>query len=113
MTKTEYIYNAIVIKVVDGDTIDVLLDLGFYVKYETRLRLARINTPEMNSPLEEERQKAQEAKQYMMMRIDGRPVVIDSRRKDKYGRFIAEVYFEGVNINDELLEKQLAVLYGS
>lgn len=112
MIKDKYIYNALVVKVVDGDTIDVQVDLGFYVKFDTRLRLARINTPELHSTVEEDRVKAQEAKQHMLLRLDGKQVVIESKRKDKYGRFLAEVFVDDVNINDELLTMGLAVLYG-
>jgi micrococcal nuclease len=110
--KQEYVYSAKVINVVDGDTIDAEVDLGFYVYQRMRLRLAFIDTPEMNDKDPEKRAKAREAKDYVSDLLLGANVVLRTHKKDKYGRFLAEVFVSDKSINEHLIEKGLAVRYG-
>lgn len=111
MVKTEYIYNAVVTNVVDGDTIDAEVDLGFRMYAKLRFRLAFINTPEVNSKDPVLNQKAQEAKDYLSKNVLGQKVTIESHKSDKYGRWLAVVYVNQVNINKALLDIGLAVPY--
>ena len=106
-----FVFKAAVHNVVDGDTIDVLIDLGFGIYTQQRLRLARINTPEMNSKVEEERVKAAQARQFLYDTIHDKDVIVNTTSKDKYGRYIAEVLLGDKNISDLILEKNLAKLY--
>lgn len=94
------IYN-----VVDGDTCDIEIDMGFSVKIRHRFRLARINTPERGQP------GYQEAKDYLQLRCYGHDCQIDSTKLDKYGRYLCDIFVDGININDEMLAQKLAVLY--
>ncbi len=107
-----YTYKAVIKNVVDGDTIDVTIDLGFDVYHSIRLRLADIDTPEMNSSLMEERERAKKAKAYVQAYL-GREVVIKTSKADKYGRYIATVYISGelMTLNAKLLNEGLAVKY--
>lgn len=109
--KKDYVYNALVKKVVDGDTIDVLIDMGFFIYHEQRLRLNGINTMETNDPDPVRRESAMKAKQYVMNKILDKIVVIQTYRTDKYGRFLADVYVDGSSINQQLLNENLAVPY--
>ena len=112
MINHQYIYKAKITNVVDGDTVDMQVDLGFHTYIRGRFRLARIDTPELNSTSVEERIKAKEAKEYMMQYLD-KNVVIKSSKKDKYGRFLAEIYLENnsVSINDALVQNGLAIIW--
>jgi micrococcal nuclease len=109
--KQEYIYNAKVTNIVDGDTIDVEVDLGFYVYHQLRLRLAGIDTPEMNSKILEERMSARAAKDYVTDRLLDKEVTLKTYKKDKFGRFLADVFINGNNVNEELLATGLAKVY--
>lgn len=77
------------VRVIDGDTIDLNIDLGFQVFKVVRCRLARVNAPELSTP---------EGKRFKQMVIDkltaNPPIEIDSTKYDKYGRSIAEVYLK-------------------
>ena len=84
-------------RVIDGDTF--VLDGG------ERIRLLRIDTPERKE------KGFQEAKDYMIARVEGLTITIVRKGKGYYRRTLAEVYVNGVNINDELLELGLAKLY--
>ncbi len=105
-----YIYKAIIKNVVDGDTIDVTIDLGFSIYHSIRIRLAQIDTPEMNSPILEERERAKKAKLYVQAYL-GREVMIHSHGKDKYGRYIASVFVDSISLNGLLITEGLAKKY--
>jgi endonuclease YncB( thermonuclease family) len=80
-------YPATLMRVVDGDTIHALVDLGFYVKAEICLRLARINCPEVGSEL------GPKAKAFTEEWFSVRPkLIVETAKGDRYGRWIAEVY---------------------
>lgn len=102
-----YEYHAVVKKVIDGDTIDVTIDLGFSIQYTERVRLARINAPEMST------QEGKIIKTFMQDTLEGRNVTIRTEKNtfDKYGRWIAEIFYNEQSINQLLLDKNMAVKY--
>ena len=95
------------IKVYDGDTITVLIDLGFGVTFKEKLRLYGINTPEVRG---KERPDGLISRDRLRERILDEDVIIKTLKdkKGKYGRYIAEVYLEEENINDWLVSEGLA-----
>lgn len=107
----EYIYNALVLNVVDGDTIDVSIDLGFSVYVHERLRLFGIDTPELTSEDVLLRENAKKAKSRVYELINGRQVKIQTFKTDKYGRYLAKVYLNEICINDLLITENLAKPY--
>jgi len=106
-----------VVSVYDADSLTVQVSLGRHLRDRWTLRLARINAPEMRDPDPEVRVKAYAARDYLRGRLEaamstGSEVIIHSVKLEKYGRSLAELYIDDVNINDELLEMGLAVIYG-
>ncbi len=107
-----YQYKAKIINVVDGDTVDAEVDLGFTVWVKVRFRLYGIDTPEVNSKNPLERQKAQEAKQFVEERLLNQTRIIQTYKTDKYGRWLAEIFIDGdLSINEALLNEGLASDY--
>jgi len=111
-----FTYNAKLLRVIDGDTVALSVDLGFNVWVNETFRLARIDTPELRSKDENERVAAKEAKQFVVAYFEknsGLCVVRTSKGKGKYGRWIAEIFYpNGSNhLNEMLLEKGLAKAY--
>ena len=106
-----YEYKATVVRVKDGDTLVLDIDLGFNIIYKQQvIRLARINCPETSS---EEGLKVKEIVTNLLL---NKTVIINSIKdeKDKYGRYLAEVNLADLgNINDYLLNNNYAVKYGS
>jgi len=98
-----------VTKVVDGDTIDVDIDLGFDISFSSRVRLAGIDTPESRTTDKAEKALGLEAKAYLKHAIEGATsVVIKTEKMDsseKYGRILGWVYIDGntVSINDMMI----------
>jgi micrococcal nuclease len=85
--------------VVDGDTIDVIIDLGFDILFSSRVRLAGIDTPESRTTDKAEKALGLEAKDYLKKQLkDAKSVVIRTEKMDsseKYGRILGWVYVNG------------------
>ena len=85
--------------VVDGDTIDVIIDLGFDILFASRVRLAGIDTPESRTTDKAEKALGIEAKEYLKKCLkDAKSVVIRTEKMDsseKYGRILGWVYVNG------------------
>lgn len=111
MLEQNYIYNARIVNVVDGDTVDMLVDLGFHTYIKDRFRLSDIDTAELTSTDAVQRKLAQDAKAWMMNFLN-KDVVIQSTKKDKYGRYLAHIYCgSDVSLNKQLLDAGLAKIY--
>ena len=101
-------------KVIDGDTVDVVIDLGFDLSKKERVRLAGIDTPESRTRDAEEKVFGLEAKAYLKTRLEGCEKLIVKTEKDgKYGRMLGWFYsHEGAtSINIEMVEKGYAWEY--
>ena len=107
---TFYLYDAKITKIIDGDTIDAQIDLGFHMQANLRFRLAGIDTPELR--IKDQYADALKAKQYIENMILGARCVIESSKGDKYGRWLATVYLpDGSSVNEKLLQEGLAKPY--
>jgi micrococcal nuclease len=99
-----------VTNVVDGDTIDVDIDLGFSVSFSQRLRLAGIDTPESRTTNKVEKALGLESKDYLKSKLkDAKEVVVKTEKPDsseKYGRILGWVYVDGStkSINEMMIE---------
>jgi micrococcal nuclease len=95
--------------VVDGDTIDVLIDLGFDILFQSRVRLAGIDTPESRTKDLREKTLGLESKEYLKKALkDAKSVIIKTEKMDsseKYGRILGWVYVNGdtVSLNDMMI----------
>jgi micrococcal nuclease len=102
-----------VAKVVDGDTVDLDLDLGFSITIRQRMRLIGLDAPELRSKDPVEKAKGQESQAFVSQWFE-RPgaVLVRTTKEEKYGRMLADCYREGApSLCTELLEKGLAQPY--
>jgi micrococcal nuclease len=96
--------------VVDGDTIDVVIDLGFNILYAQRVRLAGIDTPESRTTDKAEKALGLEAKDYLKKKLAAaKTIVIRTEKLDsseKYGRILGWVYLDGSgeSVNNQMIE---------
>ena len=104
-------YAAHVLKVIDGDTIEVVIELGFGLVLKKRLRLLRVNTSELKSDDPAEKSKAVKAKDALTKLLLNKEVKIHSEKFDSFGRYLAEVWIDDLNVNDWLLQNDLAKPY--
>ena len=110
-----YEYACKVERVVDGDTVDVVLDLGFDILYKSRVRLYGIDTPESRTRDLDEKARGKLATAFLKEAVDcGKQIVIQTKLKDsrgKFGRVLGEVIIDGVNINVKMVDENHAVAY--
>lgn len=88
-------YSADVIKVIDGDTLDLLVDVGFKIHHKIRVRLYGVNTPESRTKDLEEKTLGLKAKNFTQDWATRHPHVFIKTiagKDDKYGRVLAMVY---------------------
>lgn len=103
-----------VTKVVDGDTIDVEIDLGFDISFSSRVRLAGIDTPESRTKDKIEKVLGLESKEYLKNAIDlAKTVVIKTEKinsSEKYGRILGWLFLDGseVSINQKMIDEGYA-----
>jgi micrococcal nuclease len=95
--------------VVDGDTIDVVIDLGFDIMFASRVRLAGIDTPESRTKDKAEKTLGLESKEYLKKHLkDAKSVVIKTEKinsSEKFGRILGWIYINGdtVSLNDMMI----------
>ena len=110
MTKEPpYVYAAEVLRWVDGDTVDLTIDLGFHMTFEGRFRLYGVDTPERGQPNHDEAWL-----HAALVAPPGAKVLARTlKAPDKYGRWLAEILAaDGTkSVGESLLENKLAVPY--
>jgi micrococcal nuclease len=111
-----WIYNAEVKKVVDGDTFDIIIDLGFDTLKKGRVRLYGVNTPESRTKNLEEKKIGLAAKEFtdQWLTSSGHKVKIETiiNKNEKYGRVLAKVWNDaGACLNDDIIAAGLAIEY--
>ena len=105
-------YRVTVTRVVDGDTVDVDIDLGFNLWLSgRRIRFYGINTPETRTRDLEEKARGLAAKARLRELLDGQEVTLLSHGTGKYGRVLGELYVGDRNINLQLIDEGHAVEY--
>ena len=107
-----------VLRVIDGDTVDVLINLGFDILTEKRVRLYGIDAPETRTRDLEEKKKGFEARDRLTALIVGKGVVLENARVDlesyewdKYGRVLGVLWIGDLNINRQLVVEGYAREY--
>jgi micrococcal nuclease len=112
-----YFYKAQVKKVLDGDTVDVLIDVGFNMHYSGRIRLYGINAPESRTSNLEEKVAGLAAKEFVENWIEENNHTVFIKtvkdKNEKYGRLLAEVYNQDKTkcLNVDIVNSGLARSY--
>ena len=117
-TKDPYIYRIkSVLKVVDGDTIDASIDLGFDISLSKRIRLAGIDTPESRTRDLEEKALGLESKEWLKKTLEGaKDILIKTEKPDsteKYGRIIGHLFIndQETSLNNQMIDEGYALVY--
>ena len=118
MDKDPYIYRIRTIsKVVDGDTIDADIDLGFDISLSKRIRLAGIDTPESRTTNVKEKAMGLESKEWLKKTLEGaKDILIKTELPDsteKYGRIIGHLFINGqeTSLNNQMIYEGYALAY--
>lgn len=115
MTTLPYEYDGVVLRVVDGDTVDVELrrtvDFGFNIiqttTHKLKVRLYGVNAPEMSTP------EGKQVRLWLIEQVMGKAVRVKTvkDRTEKYGRYLATLVIDGEDINRLMVETGRAVEY--
>ena len=105
-----FIYNAELLNVVDGDTVDLKVDLGFDIFTQMRFRLFGVDTPEIRTKDLEEKEWGLRAKEFVIQTFaeNGNRCIVNTQKdaKEKYGRYLATIVFRDKSLNDMLVENK-------
>ena len=101
-----YNYNATCTRVVDGDTVDAMIDLGFGVHVKKRIRLAGINAPESRTRNKVEKKLGLAAKERLIELMEGAANVFELESKEigKYGRILGVIYINKLSGKDTITQ---------
>ena len=118
MDKDPYIYRIKnILKVVDGDTIDADIDLGFSISLEKRIRLAGVDTPESRTTDLKEKAMGLESKEWLKKKLEGaKDIIIKTELPDsteKYGRIIGHLFIneQESSLNNQMINDGYALAY--
>tara|TARA_R100001082_G_scaffold110262_2_gene89723 strand:- start:1928 stop:2272 length:345 start_codon:yes stop_codon:yes gene_type:complete len=106
-----YTYKAKLDRVIDGDTVDAHIDLGFDITIHKRIRLAGIDSPESRTRDLEEKARGLAAKDKLIELLDDGNFILESKEVGKYGRVLGTLHINDININDTLVKEGFAVEY--
>lgn len=108
-----YEYKAEYIRNYDGDTVTFMVDLGFKVHMTMNVRLADINTSEIRNSDLNDKERAIKARDFVRDALSKADNIIIKSGKvsGKYGRYITTVFYDGINLNEQLLQEGLADPY--
>lgn len=108
----DWLYPCLLERAVDGDTVDLAVDLGWKIALRVRVRLVDIDTPELNSKDPELRILAKVARDQVTVWCGQQSGLrLHSHKLDKYGRSLGEVHGDRQTLTEYLLERHLAVSY--
>ncbi len=103
-----YTYNIELLRVVDGDTVDAKIDLGFDVSVKKRIRLAGIDTPESRTRDIEEKAKGLAAKDRVKQLLEGcENITLKSHGVGKFGRCLGEIFLDMVDGQEKITLESL------
>jgi len=106
-----YTYKAKLDRIIDGDTVDAHIDLGFDVTISKRIRLAGIDTPESRTRDLEEKARGIASKERLEELLEGGEFILESKEVGKYGRVLGTLFVEELNVNETLVKEGFAVEY--
>ena len=101
-------------KIIDGDTFDCIMDLGFDVLLEARVRMMGIDTPESRTRDLEEKKFGLLAKEYLTEKLATEDLIVTTEvdnEKGKFGRILGWVWANGINVNQNMIDENMAVAY--
>ena len=109
-----YEYKCDITRVVDGDTVDAEIDLGFDIVYKSRVRLYGIDTPKSRTRDLDEKARGKLAGKYLsdaILHADDLVIQTKLDKKVKFGRVLGVIVADGVDLNQAMIDNHLAVAY--
>ena len=109
-----YEYSCGITRIVDGDTVDCEIDLGFDITYKSRVRLYGIDTPESRTRDLDEKARGKLAAKFLsdaILHADKLVIQTKLDKKGKFGRVLGVIVADDVDLNQAMIDNHLAVAY--
>ena len=109
-----YEYSCGITRIVDGDTVDAEIDLGFDIVYKSRVRLYGIDTPESRTRDLDEKARGKLASKFLsdaILHADSVKIKTKLDKKGKFGRVLGVIVADDVDLNQAMIDNYLAVAY--
>ena len=110
-----YEYRCKIRRVVDGDTVDIDIDLGFGVwLHKERVRIYGIDTPESRTRDKEEKKYGLTAKEFVKQFVKGDSIKLTTQKYDakgKFGRILGDIIVDNKSLSDTMIQEHHAVIY--
>ena len=106
-----YKYKAKVVDIYDADTLTLEIQLGFYITMVQKVRLIGIDTPELRTKDLREKELGYKARDSLRDLILEKEVEIETTKQGKYGRYLVNIFYDDININNELIRLGYAKPY--
>jgi micrococcal nuclease len=110
-----YEYRCKIRRVVDGDTVDIDIDLGFGVwLHKERVRIYGIDTPESRTRDKEEKKYGLMAKEFVKQFVKGDSIKLTTQKYDakgKFGRILGDIIVDNRSLSDTMIQEHHAVIY--
>lgn len=100
-----------VLRVIDGDTVSIVIDLGFNIDLTQTVRIKGINSPETRTRDADEKRKGLEAKKFAEEWFRQEGLVVRTYKDEKYGRMLGDFFKDEENYSETAISKGLAVVY--
>lgn len=108
---SQYHYKAKVLGVYDGDTMTLLIDVGFNIFLKEKCRLYGLDTPEIRTKNAKEKALGLEARDFVRDLILKKEVIVKTYKEGKFGRYLVDIYVNNSKLNDILVKKGYARVY--
>jgi|TARA_R100001510_G_C7607330_1_gene171973 micrococcal nuclease len=109
-----YEYKCHITRIVDGDTVDANIDCGFDIIFKSRIRLYGVDTPESRTRDLDEKARGKMASAFLQEQINKAELVkVKTKldKKGKFGRVLGSIIADDIDLNQAMIEKNLAVAY--
>ena len=102
------VYKGKLLRIIDADTIEAAIFLGFNISIKKKIRLIGVNAPEIRTKDFKTKEKGLAAKAFLESLFTSKDLIIKSKGFDKYGRCLAEVIVDEVNLGEKLISEGYA-----
>lgn len=100
-----YEYEAHLVRVIDGDTVELRVDVGFHTYVQKKFRVLGVDTPELRGGTEETKAKAREARDYVIKKlVNAVGLVVRTQKPDSFGRWLADIEIQMETYKESLAE---------
>tara|TARA_Y100001938_G_C7996326_1_gene382305 strand:+ start:255 stop:674 length:420 start_codon:yes stop_codon:yes gene_type:complete len=109
-----YEYKCHITRIVDGDTVDANIDCGFDIIFKSRIRLYGVDTPESRTRNLDEKARGKMASAFLQEQINKAKLVkVKTKldKKGKFGRVLGSIIADDIDLNQAMVDKNLAVAY--